>query len=204
MRAHSRWLATQSFTHPALHVVLAEYIQTIEDAAVRLERLTRQVAETAASWSMAPVVEAYQAMRGIAFISAITFVVEIGDVLRFETAPQLMAYLGLVSSESSTGERVKRAGITKAGNNRARRVLVESAWTYRFPARVSPDIQARLDGLPRSVRAIAWQGPIRRCARYRKLIMAGKLKTVAVTAIAREMAAFLWAIGQEVTPTAQA
>ena len=203
-RAHSRWLAAQTFTHPALHIVLAEYIQAIEDAAVRLDRLSKQVAETAASWSMAPVVEAYQAMRGIAFISAVTFVVEIGDVRRFETAPQLMAYLGLVPSESSTGERVRRGGITKAGNMRARRVLVEGAWTYRFPARVSPGIQARLDGLPRTVREIAWKGQIRLCARYRKLIMAGKLKTVAVTAIAREMAAFLWAIGQEVAPTTQA
>jgi transposase len=203
-RAHFRWLAAQSFTHPAHHIVLVEYIQAIEDAGVREDRLTKQVAEIAASWSMAPVVEAYQAMRGIAFINAVTFVVEIGDIRRFETAPQLMAYLGLVPSESSTGERVKRGGITKAGNKRARRVLIKGAWTYRFPARVSQTIQARLEGLPRSVREIAWKGQIRLCARYRKLIQAGKLKTVAVTAIAREMAAFLWAIGQEVAPTAEA
>lgn len=94
-RAHFRWLAGQSFTHPAHHIVLAEYIQAIEDAGVREDRLTKQVARVAASWSMAPVVEAYQAMRGITFINAVTFVVEIGDVRRFETAPQLMAYLGL-------------------------------------------------------------------------------------------------------------
>ena len=197
---HSRWLATQSFNHPAHHIVVAEYIQAIEDAAVRLDRLTGQVAEAMASWSMAPVVEAYQAMRGVALITAVTFAVEIGDVRRFESAPQLMAYLGLVPSESSTGERVRRGGITKAGNARARRVLVEGAWTYRFPARVSPSIAARLDGLPRSVREIAWKAQIRLCARYRKLIIAGKTKTVAVTAIARELAAFLWAIGQEVAP----
>ena len=115
-----------------------------------------------------------------ALITAVTFVVEIGDVRRFDTAPQLMAYLGLVPSESSTGDRVRRGGITKAGNVRARRVLVEGAWTYRFPARVSRDIEARLDGLPRSVREIAWKAQIRLCARYRKLIMAGKTKTVAV------------------------
>ena len=196
-RAHIRWLARQTFTHPAHQIVLAEYSQAIEDAAVRLDRLTGQVIETAASWSMAPVVAAYQAMRGVAFMTAVTFVVEIGDVRRFDNPRQLMAYLGLVPSESSTGERIKRAGITKAGNLRARRVLVEGAWTYRFPARVSPMIQARLDGLPRTVREIAWKGQIRLCARYRKLITAGKLKTVVVTAIAREMAAFLWAIGQE-------
>jgi transposase len=199
-RAHSRWLATQSFTHPAHHIVLAEYIQAIEDATVRLDRLTEQVAAAMASWSMAPVVEAYQAMRGVALITAVTFVVEIGDVRRFETAPQLMAYLGLVPSESSTGERVRRGRITKAGNVRARRALIEGAWTYRYPARVSRRIEARLDGLPRSVREIAWKAQIRLCARYRKLIIAGKTKTVAVTAIAREMAAFLWAIGQEVAP----
>jgi transposase len=203
-RVHSRWLAIQSFTHPAQNIVLAEYIQAIEDATVRLDRLTKQVAEAMASWSMAPVVEAYQAMRGVALVTAVTFVVEIGDVRRFDSAPQLMAFLGLVPSENSTGERVRRGGITKAGNVRARRVLVEGAWTYRFPARISRDIEARLDGLPRSVREIAWKAQIRLCARYRKLIMAGKTKTVAVTAIAREMAAFLWAIGQEVTPTTQA
>jgi transposase len=202
-RAHSRWLAQQTFAHPAHHIVLAEYRQAIEDAEVRLDRLTRQVTETAASWSMAPVVAAYQAMRGVAFMTAVTFVVEIGDVRRFDNPRHLMAYLGLVPSESSTGERVKRAGITKAGNSRARRVLVEGAWTYRFPARVSPTIQARLEGLPRMVREIAWKGQIRLCTRYRRLIAAGKLKTVVVTAIAREMAAFLWAIGQEVAPTEQ-
>jgi transposase len=203
-QAHIRWLSAQQFEHPAHYIVLAEYTQAIEDAAVRLDRLTKQVVETATSWSMAPVVEAFQAMRGVAFMTAVTFVVEIGDVRRFDNPRRLMAYLGLVPSESSTGERAKRGGITKAGNNRARRVLVEGAWTYRFPARVSTTIQARLDGLPRTVREIAWKGQIRLCARYRKLIMAGKLKTVAVTAVAREMAAFLWAIAQEVEPVPQA
>lgn len=200
-RAHTRWLAAQRFEHPVHHIVLAEYVQAIEEATVRCDRLGKQVAEAAASWSMAPVVEAYQAMRGVSFLAAVTFVVEVGDIRRFDTAPQLMAYLGLIPSESSTGDRVKRGGITKAGNKRARRVLIEGAWAYRFPARVSPDIQKRLEHLPTSVKAIAWKGQIRLCARYRKLVVAGKLKTVAVTAIAREMAAFLWAIGQEVAPS---
>ncbi|RVK87258.1 IS110 family transposase, partial [Sinorhizobium meliloti] len=202
-RAHRRWLTCQAFDHPAHQILLAEYCQAVADASVRLDRLTKLVVETAASWSMAPVVAAYQAMRGVAFMTAVTFVVEIGDVRRFDNPRQLMAYLGLVPSESSTGERVKRGGITKAGNTRARRVLIEGAWTYRFPARVSPKIQARLDDLPRTVREIAWKAQVRLCARYRKLIAAGKPKVVAVTAIAREMAAFLWAIGQEVAPTAK-
>lgn len=201
-RAHARWLTEQSFAHPAHYIVLAEYTQAIEDAAVRVERLTKQIAEIIPSWSMAPVVAAFQAMRGVALMSAVTFVAEIGDIRRFENPRQLMAYLGLVPSESSTGERVKRAGITKAGNSRARRALVEGAWTYRYPARISSTIQARLEGLPRPVREIAWKAQIRLCARYRNLSTAGKLKTVVVTAIAREMAAFLWAIGQEVAPNA--
>jgi transposase len=199
-KAHRRWLCAQQFEHPAHHVVLAEYRQAIEDAEVRLKRLTGQVAETAANWSMAPVVEAFQAMRGVSFMTAVTFVTEIGDVSRFDNPRRLMAYLGLVPSEASTGERVRRKGITKAGNNRVRRVLIEGAWTYRYPARISPTIQARLEGLPRTVREIAWKGQVRLCARYRRMTMAGKLTTVVVAAIAREMAAFLWAIGQEVKP----
>ena len=111
-----------------------------------------------------------------------------------------MAFLGLVPSESSTGEHVKRGGITKAGNSRARRMLVEGAWAYRFPARVSRTKQAQLEGLPRTVREIAWKGQLRLCSRYRNMILSGKHKAIAITAIAREMAAFLWAIGQEVQP----
>lgn len=128
-RAHARWLADQAFEHHAHHILLAEYCQAIDDATVRLDRLNKLVTDTAASWSMAPVVAAYQAMRGVAFMTAVTFVVEIGDVRRFDNPRQLMAYLGLVPSESSTGERIKRGGITKAGNIRARRALIEGAWT---------------------------------------------------------------------------
>jgi transposase len=199
-KAHSGWLCDLKFDHPAHHIVLAEYRQAIAEAEVRLDRLTHQVAETTNGWSMAPVVQAYQAMRGVSLITAVTFVVEIGDVRRFDSPRQLMGYLGLVPSEASTGERVQRGGITKAGNSRARRVLIEGAWTYRFPARMSRLIEGRQEGLPRVVREIAWKGQVRLCGRYRKLTAAGKLKAVTVTAIAREMAAFLWAIGQEVPP----
>jgi transposase len=164
-RAHARWLAELSFEHPAQYLVLREYRQAIGDAEARLERLTAQVSEIAAAWSMAPVVAAYQALRGVALLTAVTFVAsraslactggrrstaplraEIGDVRRFESPRQLMAYLGLVPSERSTGERVWRGSITKAGNPRARRVLIEGAWTYRFPARMSRLLQARHGG----------------------------------------------------------
>jgi transposase len=199
-RAHARWLAELTFEHPAQYLVLREYRQAIADAETRLARLTAQVTEVAAAWAMAPVVAAYQALRGVALLTAVTFVAEIGDVRRFENPRQLMAYLGLVPSERSTGERVRRGSITKAGNTRARRVLIEGAWTYRFPARMSRLLQERQAKLPKSVRAIAWKAQVRLCRRYRKLMAAGKRQTVVTTAIAREMAAFLWAIGREVEP----
>ena len=197
-KAHAAWLCDQIFDHPAHYIVLADYRCAIEEAEARLDRLTGQVAEAAQSWSMAPVVKAYQAMRGVSLITAITFAVEIGDVRRFDNPRQLMGYLGLVPKESSTGERVRRGGITKTGNGRARRVLIEGAWTYRFPARRSRLMEARQDGLPKTVRDIAWKGQVRLCARYKKLLASGKPKNVVTTAVAREMAAFLWAIGQQV------
>ena len=146
---------------------------------------------------MAPVVEAYQAMRGVSFGVAVTFVAEIGDLRRFDNPRQLMAFLGLVPSERSTGERVRRAGLTLAGNKRARRVLIEGAWSYRYPPRIS-----QTEGLPKTVRAIAWKAQIRLCARYRRLTAVGKKRPLVIAAIAREMAAFLWAIAQHVAPAA--
>ncbi len=145
-------------------------------------------------------ISAYQALRGVAFLTAATFVAEIGDVRRFDSPRQLMAYLGLVPSEASTGERVRRGSITKAGNGRARRVLIEGAWTYRFPARMSRLLQERQAGLTKAVCDIAWKAQVRLCARYRKLMARGKRQSVITVAIALEMAAFLWAIGQEVEP----
>jgi transposase len=198
--AHRRWLAKQSFAHPAQQIVFQEAVEAIAEADQRLHRLEQQLAVIVPSWSMAQVVEAYQAMRGASFIVAVTFAAEIGDVRRFDNPRQLMSFLGLVPAESSTGETVRRKGLTLAGNRRARRVLVEAAWTYRYPARVSETLRARLDGLPKIVRDIAWKGQVRLCARYRRLSAAGKKLPVVVAAIAREMAAFLWAIGREVAP----
>jgi transposase len=141
--AHLRWLAGQKFEHPAQQIVFQDAVDEIEDAAARLRRLDEQLLAIVPSWSMAPVVDAYQAMRGVSFIVAVTFVAEIGDVRRFDNPRQLMAFLGLVPTERSTGERVRRAGLTLAGNRRARRVLIEGAWTYRYPARVSETLRTR-------------------------------------------------------------
>ena len=198
--AHRRWLAKQAFEHAAQQIVFQEAIDTIADAAQHLRRLEQQLALIVPSWSMAPVVDAYQAMRGASFLVAVIFAAEIGDVRRFETPRQLMSFLGLVPAESSTGDTVRRKGLTLAGNRRARRALVEAAWTYRYPARVSETLRVRLDGLPKAVRDIAWKAQVRLCARYRRLSATGKKLPVVVAAIAREMAAFLWAIGREVAP----
>ena len=198
--AHRRWLAGLKFEHVAQQIVFQEWIDAIEDAVQRLRRLEHQLAAIVPSWSMAPVVEAYQAMRGASFLVAVTFAAEIGDVRRFDTPRQLMSFLGLVPGESSTGDTVRRKGLTLAGNRRARRALVEAAWTYRYPARVSETLRARLEGQPKAVRDIAWKAQIRLCARYRRLSATGKKMPVTVAAIAREIAAFLWAIGREVAP----
>lgn len=203
-RAHWRWLAEQRFDHPAQQIVFQDAVAAIEDALERLHRLEGQLGDVVPKWSMAPVVAAYQAMRGVSFLVAVTFAAEIGDVRRFDTPRQLMTFLGLVPAERSTGETVRRTGLTLAGNRRARRVLVEAAWSYRHPARVTEALRARLEALPKTVRNIAWKAQVRLCGRYRRLNAAGKKLPVVIAAIAREMAAFLWAIGRQVTPAAAA
>ncbi len=191
---YRRWLTTVRFDHPAQQIVLQDYIHAVQDAEARRDGLTRQIEELLPTWSMAPVVTALQAMRGVALIVAVTVVAEVGDFRRFTNARQLMAYLGLVPSEHSSGSSIRRGGITKAGNTLARRVLVEGAWTYRMPARVSRKLHDRLEPLSAAIRDIAWKAQVRLCARYRRLAAIGKPKVVVTTAIAREMVGFIWAI----------
>ncbi len=198
--AHRRWLSTIRFEHPAQQIVLQDDIHAVEDAEARRDRLTGQIEELLRDWSMAPVVEALQAMRGVALIVAVTLVAEVGDLTRFDNPRQLMAYLGLVPSEHSSGQSVHRGGITKAGNGEARRVMVEAAWTYRMQARVSRARLGRMKGLPKPVRDIAWKAEVRLCARYRRLNAAGKPAKVVTAAIAREMLGFAWAIARHVKP----
>jgi len=201
-KMHARWLAAQTFIHPAQQIVFQDQIEAIHAAQVRLATLEQQLREIVPTWTMAPVVSAYQALRGVSFLVAATFVAEVGDVRRFATPQQLMAFLGLVPSERTTGDTVRRGPITKTGNRRARRVLIEGAWTYRYPARVGETLRSRVKDLPLTVRTIAWKAQVRLCARYRRLTAKGKKTPVAATAIARELAGFLWAIGQQVTPNA--
>ena len=197
--AYRRWLTTVGFQHPAQQIVFQDYVDAVSDTEARVERLTGQIADFLPSWSLAPVVEAVQAMRGVAFIVAVTVVAEVGDFHRFDNPRQLMAYLGLTPSEHSSGNTVRRGGITKAGSGLARRALIEGAWSYRMQARVSRKLHDRIEGLPKAVRDIAWKGQLRMCQRYRHLVAAGKAKVVVTTAIAREMVGFIWAIARAVT-----
>jgi transposase len=199
-QAHRRWLATQAFAHPAQQIAFQEYVDAVVASQARRDRLMAEIEALVPTWSMAPVVAAVQAMRGMGLITAVTLIAEVGDLRRFDKPPQLMAYLGLVPSEDSTGDHTRRGAITKTGNGRARRALIEAAWTYRWPARVSRALADRNAGQPEPVRRIAWDGQRRLCARYRRLSRTGKKPQVVATAIARELLGFAWAIARHVPP----
>jgi len=197
-RAHLNWLTSRKLDHCEQRIVFEELMGAMHQARDRCERLEQSIREAVTHWSLARHVASLQAMRGIDVITAVGLLAEIGDLTRFDSPRQLMGYLGLVPSERSTGDRVRRGSITKAGNTRARRLLVESAWSYRFPARVSKDKQIKVEAAPVAVREIAWKAQVRLCARFRRLSGTGKKSTVVATAIARELAAFVWAIHREV------
>ena len=163
-------------------------------------RLERTIEEFLPTWSLAPLVDALQALRGVDLVTAVTFVVEVGDIGRFENPRQLMGYLGLVPGERSTGETVRRGSITKMGNARLRHLLVESAWTYRHPPRVGKGKLALVARVPPKVREIAWKAQSRLTARFRAFAARGKKLTVTCTAVARELAGFMWAVPGEVQP----
>jgi transposase len=198
-KLHRRWLAGLRFEQAVHHLVLEDYVQAVEAAAARRDRLTAQIAAMLPEWTLAPVVAALQTMRGMALVNAASLIAELGDLARFANPRQLMAYLGLVPSEHSSGASIRRGGLTKAGNSAARRLLIEAAWCYRFPARISRDLRLRQEDQPKPIRDIAWKGQVRLCARYRKLARTGKPANVVTAAIARELAGFVWAIARQVT-----
>lgn len=195
---HKRFIADISLPFPAQQIVFQEYVDAISEAAERVERLTEQITTLLPEWKLSPLVDALQALRGVSLITAVTVVAEILDFSRFSHPRELMSYLGLVPSEYSTGEKRRPGAITKAGNGPVRRALVESAWAYHFPARVSRDLERRQQQVSKKIRQISWKAQQRLCARYRKLCRRGKIKQQVVTAIARELAAFIWAIAREV------
>jgi transposase len=194
---HLDWARGQRFAHEALDRVLMDYVQAVEAATARVDRLTKDLTELVESWSQRPLVKALQALRGVQLVTAVILVAELGDFSRFPSAPALMAYLGLIPSEHSSGEMKKRGRITRTGNGHVRRVLVESAWAYRFRATMSWQIRKRNEGVAPAVQAIAWKAQQRLSGRYKKLLGRGKNKQQTVTAIARELAGFVWCIARQ-------
>lgn len=195
---HFRWLSTLKMPHPAQQIAFQEYIHAVKESTERVDRLTEQIQKLMPEWRLAPVVKALQTMRGVAPMTATITMAELGDLGRFENPRQLMAYLGLIPSEKSSGKKEKRGGITKTGNGHVRRVLVEAAQTYHHPARVSRHLLERQEGVPEPICKIAWRAQVRLCGRFRKMIARGKTWNKVVTAVARELSAFMWAIAKEV------
>ncbi len=202
-KAFFRWLADIRTVHPAQQITLQEYIDTVEQALERVNRLTDQIRILATEWRMAPVVQALQACRGVSLITAVTFIAELGDLQRFKSPRKLMSYLGLTPSEYSSGDHIRRGAITKTGNRHVRRVLVEAGWSYRFPARQTRYLLRRQRALPENVRQIAWKAQVRLCARYRRLSARGKRVQTVATAVARELVGFLWDIWHQVPALAK-
>ncbi|KKN45791.1 hypothetical protein LCGC14_0679500 [marine sediment metagenome] len=198
---HLRWLTELVLPHPAQHIVLQEFLQTITERISRLERLDNELTHHVHQWRYYPVVKAIQAMRGVRLLVATGVVAELGDLSRFDHPRKLMSYLGLVPSEHSSGGKRHIGAITKCGNGRARRLLVEGAHTYRYAANISTDMQKRQEDLPKDIIDIAWKAQLRLCKRYKKMIAKGKHYNLVVTAIAREMIAYIWAIAKEVVLT---
>jgi transposase len=198
--AHLRWLADKVVMPTAeQQIVFQEYVQTITQQSERLQRIEAELRGAMNTWRLSPLLSAYQSLRGVQFSTAATVTAELGDITRFDKPRQLMAFVGLHPCEHSSGATRRQGGIAKTGNTHARRALIEAAWSYRFPARVSRQIQERQEALPEPIRDIAWKAQLRLCKRFRQLIAHGKNPNVAVTAIARELVAYMWAIARQVT-----
>ena len=189
---------------PAQQIVFQESLRAVDEQVERIARLETELRDALPGWRLAPVVEGLQALRGVQWLVAITVVAELGDLTRFETPRQLGAFVGLIPSEYSSGSSRRQGGITKAGNGRARRALIEAAWAYRHPAKVSAHIQTRIDRLPKRLQDIGWKAQVRLCKRFRRLTTRGKHANVVVTAIARELIALMWVIATEVPLASEA
>jgi transposase len=199
--AHLRWLSEVVCPTPAQQIVFQEYVRAVSEHTERLQRLEQELKDQVQSWRLQPVVEALQALRGVQFTVAVTTRAELGDLTRFDTPRQLMKFLGLIPSEYSSGERRRQSSITKAGNTHARRALVEGAWAYQYPAKVSRHLQLRLETQPKAIQDISWKAQVRLCKRYRRLMARGKHANQVVVAIARELIGFMWAIAKQVAVT---
>jgi len=192
--AHLRYLADLKMPHPASQLAFTEYVEAITVATERLERLTQAVEAALPDWKWQKVVRALMSLRGVALIHAMTLVAEAGDLSRFDCPTQLMSFFGLCSSEHTSGDKRRQGGITKAGNGACRRALIEAAHQYRLSPCLSPILQKRQEGQSREVRATSWKAQQRLHQRHRALSARAKKPVVVVTALARELCGFVWAI----------
>jgi transposase len=202
-KTHYNWLESLKFAHDWQQVVLQEYIDAVKLTSQRVADITAQMMRVLPQWSLAPVVASLVALRGIDKLAAMVLLAELGDISRFDSPRQLMAFLGLVPSEHSSGGRRRQGAITKTGNSHARRMLVESAWSYRFPARQTPHLKRKAKDASDEARAIAWRAQKRLCGRYQHLLHAGKNTKQTTVAVARELAGFIWDIACHEMPKVQ-
>ena len=191
------WVRQIRFEQSAQQATLVDYLHEVDHMAERVKRLEQAITEAVklASPAVREVVKGLQALRGIAEISAVTIVAELGNITRFEGARQLMGYSGAVPSEDSSGQRTRRGSITKTGNAHLRRIVVEAAWSYRHRPAIGPRLRRRQETVPEPIKEIAWKAQVRLHKRYMKLQAGGKDHRKIVTAVARELLGFVWAIG---------
>lgn len=196
-KQHIEWVEQQVFEHPAQARVLQECLHAVNESSARIQRYDALLQELAPTTEQADLIEALQAFRGIRLLTASSIAFELGDLRRFSSAKKLMSYLGLTPSEDSSGDRVRRGGITKAGNGGLRRLLVESSWAYRHAPREAYLLKKRAERVSPNIRKIAWDAQVRLNARYKKMVGRGKGAQKTLVAMARELAGFIWAVGQE-------
>lgn len=193
---HLRWVESRPFSHHAQQLVLQNYLNEVRREQARTEALEESLVHEADTWVRKPIVTALTSMRGISTLSAIILVVELGDFSRFESARALMAFVGLVPSENSSGERRSRGNITRAGNGHVRHVLVEAAWSYRWVPRVGIEHRRRMAVVDKETQSLAWRAQERLHKRYMHLLFKGKQAVKVATAVARELLGFIWDIGR--------
>jgi len=193
-QAHFRWLEQQSFDHPAQQIAFEEYVDAVKDAGQRVAQLETEMSRALDGWSLEPVV------RGVDLIVAMTVMSELGDLTRFDSPAQLMAYVGLVPSEHSSGRSRRQGAITRTGNGHVRRVLAQSAWCYNHPARKTAALQRKAEKTSLAVQDIAWKAQKRLCHRFYSMMARGKTPCKVATAVGRELLGFIWAIACETMP----
>lgn len=196
-KRHIEWVEQQQFEHPAQARVLQECLHAVNECSARIERFDALLADLAPTTDQAQLIEALQAFRGIKLLIASSIAFELGDLRRFRSAKKLMSFIGVTPSEDSSGDRVRRGRITKAGNSGLRRLLVESAWAYRHAPRESILLKRRAARVAPNIRKIAWAAQVRLNARYKKMMGRGKGAQKTLVAVARELVGFIWSVGQE-------